>query len=261
MVMKSIPIILLSVSFSFCSTLIYDFAPTETGSKWVYSYYYSYYWVSYLIQKDSLIVTIELASKKVKGNDTLLFLSIREQGRSVNTGYEGGPIFDTTSDEEFVDTVYISPTTITKAPGYRCKVFPFWNSHGILIDSLTRGMSDANILYVLSIPQQILPIVYTYLQGIGLYKYFNGLFTNHNQSTAINLISFNDKTIPLSIINRSGNRMQRSLPSGNCFKVIIAKHMSDFMGVSYLLNGKKAQPRCIVPGSVYLQRINDGEQQ
>jgi hypothetical protein len=47
--MKTILTILSAISISFCSTLIYDFAPVETGSKWVYSYQYSYAYINYWI--------------------------------------------------------------------------------------------------------------------------------------------------------------------------------------------------------------------
>jgi hypothetical protein len=122
-----------------------DFAPMTIGSTW--SYIYKYYYSTTLYgASESLSVTINLISKTIKQNDTIVCLNISEQGRSAGGGVQI-PAFDNAVMLQFVDTIICSGDSIVYAKTYQCPVFPFWKKHSIGIDSLVKRISNQDTTY------------------------------------------------------------------------------------------------------------------
>jgi hypothetical protein len=114
-----------------------DFAPIGTGTSWEYSYYYSIKsGTSY--KTDSSIIRIELISQQIHGNDTVFLLSVKEEGTWMS--YRMGDSVSRTGkiDSTYIDTAILSDSSISPAPGYRCRIFPLWKSHTVRKDSLGR---------------------------------------------------------------------------------------------------------------------------
>jgi hypothetical protein len=201
--MKHIFLTLFFVSTSFGS-VIGDFAPTKVGSIWKYSYNYSSSYLGPSLIKDSLSIEIELLSKEIRGNDTLVFLHIKEQGRSIGINL-GALVFDTIGSSTFIDTAIISGDSVTRPSGYRCRVFPFYQTHNIDSSVLSKGLSGIDTLFYFNFSQY----GSIFLQGVGLYSLLSTYYGNHQITIAINFVSLNDKPIPLGA-KLSENKVPRN---------------------------------------------------
>lgn len=228
--MKKLLLILLFNFLTFGSNVA-DFAPMDIGSTWKYSYYYNETYICCLEKLDSLSIVIFLLNKEVRGNDTLLLLKIREQGRSVS---KYNPIFDTIGNSEFIDTVIVSNDSIYKSASFKCKIFPFFNSHTVDSSKLVRftNAGDDTLFYYSSNG-------YGYLQGVGFFE-INTSWGNHRLTIKrINLVSYNDKSFSLSAL-----KCRQSLINNNSFilkykkDLFLTKHKNNNFGRTFLLTGK-----------------------
>jgi hypothetical protein len=249
--MKKLLIIVILVSSSFASsTLIGDFAPTTVGSKWVYFYKDGPGMHSEPIPSDSLIIQIEAISKEKKGKDTLVLLKIIENGKSFSPI---GLTLPTQINDTFIDSAIISDDSIYKSSSYQCKVFPFWNQHNILSDSLKRVKLRNDTLFVFSLGNDTtFPFVSysSYLQGIGLYSLISVQLMS---SMDITLISFNNKPIPVETKFPSKNALEEKATLCNkTFKTKLITKGSKLFATGYLLNGKKTRATGNVSSGIIL---------
>lgn len=225
--------VLLFFHISFCGNLISDFAPFNTGDKWLYSYYYHRSQVGTVTEVDSFLVSIELSSKPIE-DDTFILLKVRECGVS----FGGEPTFWNrhTIDTSFIDTVIVSGASIYKSNSYRSKVFPFWNSHTISSDSLHRGILGNDSVYY-QYSQNSYFSSSLYLQNVGLYssgKSGGGVMTLDNEY--IRLISFNNNSVALGVKERfTINRKKETVKT---FKLLPDIQLHSFDEI-YSLDGKK----------------------
>jgi hypothetical protein len=161
----------------------YDFAPLKVSTKWEYSYYFRGSYDTPI--KDSANIRIHLFSQR----GTLIFLNIRKVGFSI------GFHFDTTRiDSQYTDTVIVSDSSISPAPGYRCEIFPFWKSHGICSDSLRKIFLGKDSIAIFE-AGKILGYGSgdsIYFQDVGLYSKFRITCCNTASTWSIKLLSFND---------------------------------------------------------------------
>jgi hypothetical protein len=169
-----------------------NFAPTEIGTKWEYSYYYTGPY--YTTDHDSFTIRINLGSKQIRGNETLFLLNIRETGVSTKEN-EQKIVVASAIDSQFIDTAIVFNDSIFPAPGNRCAVFPFWKKHGISSDSLNKIIVGNDSIKAYIIVTEGLPGQAVYLQDIGLYsKYYLNISMTFSD-WSIKLLSFNDKPI------------------------------------------------------------------
>jgi hypothetical protein len=178
--------------------MIGDFAPTTVGAKWVYSYYYlsTDLMGSFRIM-DSLTVSITVSSKILRGNDTVIVLSVLEQGSKLSN-YPGEGT-DTTGVWNYTDTAIASGDSVVKHAPYHCPVFPFFTYHTITEDSLKKVLlgNDSISCYCHYDPvcmEYEYHETYYYYQNIGEYSYYEcgsppGMGVLRYQ---INLISFSN---------------------------------------------------------------------
>jgi hypothetical protein len=250
--MKKLFVIALFAFPSF-GALIGDFAPTIVGSKWEYSYLYTETDII-LLYSVTMTIQLQILSKQSRGDDTLVQLKINEKG--IQTIY-----YDTiTIDDSFVDTAIISKDSIYKASSYKCTVFPFWKSHFINSDSLSKGVSGQDTLFFLPSPPYdphfTLYVDYNYLQGIGLDSYysFDGVGRNVSHNTTIHLISYNDQGIALEsklVQRRAG--ADKIYPC-NVTRIFRINNGKNFPDAVFLINGKRIGPREIVPSGVVITK-------
>jgi hypothetical protein len=174
-----------------------DFAPMKSGSEWKYGYSYRYSYVGRPIQFDSIGITIKLQSTQSRGNDTLALLRVTEEGRLQYTPINpsSGPSVDSSYTATYVDTAVFSGDSIYKANGYRCRVFPFWQSHSYAAEGLGTVPYGGDTVYSLANAQG------TYLQNVGLYYSVIEILTNHTSRTRINLVGY-DKNPAATVAKR-----------------------------------------------------------
>jgi hypothetical protein len=246
--MKKILLVLILLSNSFGSEMIGDFAPAKVGSVWEYSYsnYSSLPGPGYH-QFDTFSVRIEVNSKKKIGKqDTLITLRISEKGRS---SYILLPsVVDSTFQREFVDTVVFKNDSVFKAPGYRCIVFPFWRTHSISSDSLSKVLKNKDTVYQ-----------YNYnfgwgnsrfLENVGLIHYYCVTQFNPQSTININLLSFNDTLVAVGVKNTPKTV---STKIGTKPQVLIrTNHPYSISENSVLLNGKEMKTTNRLSNGVYL---------
>ncbi len=235
--------------FAFGSNVA-DFAPMDIGSTWKYSYYYSETYICCLEMLDSLSIDIVLLNKEVKGKDTLLLLKIKEQGRSVSPIYS--PVFDTIGNLEFIDTVIVSNDSIYKSASFKCKIFPFFNSHTVDSSKLVRftNAGDDTLFYYSSNG-------YGYLQGVGFFK-INTSGGNHRWTIKrISLVSYNDKSFSLETV-----KCRQTLISNNPYilkskkELFLTKHKNNF-DRSFLLTGKLSTENSNISPGFLIRNSNE----
>jgi hypothetical protein len=229
-----------------------DFAPTEVGTVWEYSYDYQHSYITIGINKDSLSIRVELLSKSVVGADTVILLGIREQGRSLRWADESGirlaDTIDTIVNVQYVDTVVISGDSICRQVGYRCPVFPFWKEQAIESDSISRLFSGIEPLnYIILKSGQITieselktgPYYATYLQNTGLISSENSYLGHNTIFTNIKLLSFNDKPVPTMIRQISDMVPRQSRTPRGIAKTVFVQYRTNITTGAFSISGKK----------------------
>jgi hypothetical protein len=175
-------------------SLVYDFAPLTIGTKWEYLYCYeapatAAGWT------DSSNIRINIISKQIKGNDTLILLNISKERFFKGWLDTSAGFYHDTSiiDLQYTDTVIVTDSSISPAPGYRCEVFPFWKTHGIRNGSLSNiHLGKDSIKTFISGYINIWGNETIYLQDFGLYS--KGIVDCCMMGAvwSIKLLSFND---------------------------------------------------------------------
>ncbi len=254
-------VILQLASLALCSDRVQDFAPIKIGSKWEYSYHDQMYNIAEgLVYIDSLMISIEIASISRVGDDSLIILKNTESGYSVTHVYteEKGNFLDTNYvDSMFIDTVIITEGNITKGQNYKGRIFPYWSSHEIVIDSLDKGTLNSDTLYFYNKdykPCQNQPGV-LYIQNIGLYSYQSDFCTHHTRTLEIKLSHYNENKISLSTKNNSKSVAKNV--SSKCSSEILVKRNSKKINQGYLINGKKISEHKLVPRGIIMKKDSE----
>jgi hypothetical protein len=199
-----------------------DFAPLSVGTSWVYEWHYSASSIldQYSYMKDSLQISITVSGAKPLQNDTLVFLSVKEQGTSITRNSATMKLDTTARNLAFIDTVLVNRDSIVPAPGYRGRIVPVWRSHYKSSDSVSLGTAGSLPVRFFSGKVNHRPYTGFFASDIGLYSltYWNGSLHNPETITA-SLEKYNGKDfspVPVRTLETSAcqirtNTIKRSL--------------------------------------------------